>query len=104
MATRTVVVSENNIDVVEVATLIEFGAADITYPAKRLSYTDGDISEIRLYSDPAATQLAERRTITRTGGQVTSIGYFDGAGTLLHTRTFSYSPDGSLSGLSDAAP
>jgi len=77
------------------------GASGASYPAKHLTYTDGEVSEVRLFSDAAATQLAERRVIARSGGNVTGITYFDGAGALLHTRTFTYSPDGALSGIVD---
>ena len=72
-----------------------------SYPAKHLTYTDGEVSEVLLYSDAAATQLAERRVITRAGGNVTGITYFDGAGVTLHTRTFTYALDGTLSGIVD---
>ena len=100
MSDRTVTISEDNIEVVDTCSVLMFGAAEKNHPAKRFAYTDGEISEIRLYADPAATQLAERRVITRTDGVVTSIDYFDGAGTLLHTRTLVYA-DGVLTGVRD---
>ena len=99
MSNRTVIVSEGNTEVVDTCSVLMFGVADKTYPAKRFAYTAGEISEIRLYSDAAATQLAERRVIARVNGQVTSIGYFDAADALLHTRTFAY-VDGALTGVS----
>lgn len=95
------IVTQDDAQTIATGSVILHGIADIAYPAKRLTYTDGEISEIRMYSDPAATQLAERRVITRAGGAVTRIDYFDGADTLLRTRTFTYSPDSVLTGVSD---
>ena len=102
MSDHIVIVERDSIEVIESASVFDFGGDTApTYPARHLLYTSGQLAEVLVYSDPAATQLAERRVITRTDGVVTSIDYFDGAGTLLHTRTFAYSPDGVLTGVSD---
>ncbi len=77
------------------------GTAGGTYPAKRMSYVGGELTEVRLYSDSLATQLAERRYIGRTGGNVTSIVYYDADDNVLKVRQFSYNPDGTLYSVTD---
>jgi hypothetical protein len=77
------------------------GAASTSYPAKRLIYTDGVLTEVRLYSDSAATTLAETRTILRLGAVVNEIRFYDSLGVLTKTRTFEYNLDGALTGVTD---
>lgn len=77
------------------------GAVGGTYPAKRMTYSGGELTEVRLYSDSLATQLVERRYIGRTSGNVTSIVYYDENDNVLRVRQFAYNPDGTLSGVTD---
>lgn len=71
------------------------------YPGKTLVWAAGILTEVLLYLDAAKTQLAEHRVLNRTTGVLTSINFFDGAGTPVKTRTLSYS-SGVLTSVTEA--
>lgn len=77
------------------------GPAAPTYPGKTLVWSQGKLSEVRLYSDAAKTQLAERRVMAYTGDALTSINFYDGDGALTKTRTLGYG-SGVLTGVTEA--
>lgn len=108
----TVVSSDQNVNVLsEAVTPItvlaaqsisqEFVTAGSIYLGKTLTWAQGLLTEVLLYLDAAKTQLAERRVLNRTGGTLTSIDFFDGAGTLTKTRTLGYS-SGVLTSVTEA--
>ena len=67
------------------------GDPSLNYLGKTLVYATGVLTQVLLYSDVAKTVLAVRKVLNRTVGVLTSISYFDGAGVLTKTRTFTYS-------------
>ena len=73
----------------------------VGYPGKTLVWDQGNLSEVLFYSDAGKTQLAERRTLNRTSGVLTSIAIYDGSGTLIKTRTLGYS-SGVLTSVTEA--
>ena len=77
------------------------GPTAASYPGKTLVYSQGVLTEVRLYSDAAKTQLAERRVLTYTGDVLTSIAFYDVNGTLTKTRTLGYS-SGVLTSVTEA--
>jgi len=72
-----------------------------SYPAKHLTYVDGQLVEVMMFHDAAATQIAEQRVLTYTDGALSSIQYYDVLGVLLNTRTFAY-VGGVLSAVTDS--
>lgn len=79
------------------------GEAAPAYPGKTLVWSMGKLTEVLLYSDAAKTQLAERRVMTYTGSNLTSIAYMDATDTLIKTRTLGYgSGSGVLTGVTEA--
>ena len=66
------------------------GEAAPTYPGKTLVWSMGKLAEVRLYSDAAKTQLAERRVMAYTGDVLASIAFFDGDGVQTKNRTLGY--------------
>ena len=77
------------------------GSTAGNYPAKHLTYADGQLVEVMMFHDAAATQVAEQRTLAYTDGTLTSIEYRDVLGVLLNTRSFMYTA-GVLTGISDS--
>lgn len=71
-----------------------------SYPGKTLTYSGGKLTEVLSYSDAAKTVLVERRVLSYTGSDLTTIQFYDGAGALTKTRTLAYS-GGVLSGITD---
>lgn len=67
---------------------------------KTLTYSGGKLTEVLSYSDAAKTVLVERRVLSYTGSDLTTIQFYDGAGALTKTRTLAYS-GGVLSGITD---
>lgn len=76
------------------------GAAGGSYPAKHLTYANGQLVEVLLFHDTSATMLAEQRVLTYDNGVLTGITYYDVLGVLITTRTFAYT-DGVLTSVSD---
>lgn len=72
-----------------------------SYPGKTLTYSGGKLTEVLSYSDAAKTTLVERRVLSYTGSDLTTIQFYDGAGALTKTRTLTYSL-GVMSGYTDA--
>lgn len=77
------------------------GGVTPSYPGKTLVWASGVLSEVLLYLDAAKTSLAERRVLNRSGGVLTSIQYFSGAGALTATRNLSYT-SGQLTGVTQS--
>lgn len=63
----------------------------VEYPGKTLTYTGSLLTEVRSYLDAAKTTLAERRVLAYVGSVLSTVQFFDGVGTLIKTRTLTYS-------------
>lgn len=99
-AVETVVEVEPQVLIVEAAEQGPPGPAHVEYPGKTITYAAGLATEVRSYLDAAKTILAERRVLSYAGSLLSSIQFFNGAGSLVKTRTLSYS-GGVLSGYAD---
>lgn len=77
------------------------GDAGADAAGKSLVYTGDKLTEVLSYSDAAKTTLVERRVLNYTGNTLTTIQFYNGAGSLTKTRTLTYSL-GVMSGYTDA--
>ncbi len=69
-------------------------------PSRDLTYTDGLVTEIHIYSDVGKTILAEHRVLTYVDGKVSTIEFYDSFSALFKTRTLTYT-DGLVTSVVD---
>ena len=100
-AVETVIDIEPQVLVLETAEQGPPGPSHVEYPGKTITYASGLVTEVRSYLDAAKTILAERRVLSYAGAILSSIQFFNGSGSLIKTRTLSYS-GGVLVSVTDA--
>lgn len=71
-----------------------------SYPGKTITVAGGVVTDVYLYSDAAKTILAEHRVLNRTADVLTTIQFYNGAATLVKTRTLTYT-SGLVTGVVD---